>query len=114
MWATTSYIDEPEGGLAFARAALDRWGRPAAAPVPVLPDDALIIEPAEHTLLVPVAQPVPVSERWPEFSDCESTNDRVWCWNRFLDHWKLSRIKQGVHTHWLPAHALPLPQGEVE
>ena len=40
--------------------------RPAAAPVAVLPDDALIIEPAEHTLLVPVAQPVPVSERLPE------------------------------------------------
>ena len=59
----------------------------------------------------PVVVPVPVGERWPEFSDCESTDDRVWCWNRFLDHWKLSRIKQGVHTHWLPAHALPLPKG---
>lgn len=52
--------------------ALARWGTPnqaeirsslgaatAPLPVPVLPDDALIIEPAEHTLLVPVAQPVP-------------------------------------------------------
>ena len=58
-------------------------------------------------------QPVPVNERWPEFSDCESTDDRVWCWNPFLDHWKLSRIKQGVHTHWLPFHALPLPEQEV-
>jgi hypothetical protein len=26
MWATTSYIDQPEGGLAFARAVLARWG----------------------------------------------------------------------------------------
>jgi hypothetical protein len=29
MWATTSYIDQPEGGLAYARAVLARWGRPA-------------------------------------------------------------------------------------
>ena len=29
MWATTSYIDQPEGGLAFARAVLARWGTPA-------------------------------------------------------------------------------------
>jgi hypothetical protein len=29
MWATTSYIDQPEGGLAYARAVLARWGTPA-------------------------------------------------------------------------------------
>ena len=28
MWATTSYIDQPEGGLAYARAVLARWGTP--------------------------------------------------------------------------------------
>jgi hypothetical protein len=26
MWATASYIDQPEGGLAFARAVLAKWG----------------------------------------------------------------------------------------
>ena len=29
MWATTSYIDQPEGGLAYGRAVLTRWGHPA-------------------------------------------------------------------------------------
>jgi hypothetical protein len=29
MWATTSYIDQPEGGLAYARAVLAHWGTPA-------------------------------------------------------------------------------------
>ena len=28
MWATTSYIDQPEGGLAYARAVLARFGTP--------------------------------------------------------------------------------------
>ena len=68
----------------YARATLDRWGRPAP-------------------------QPVPVSERWPNFSDCDP-QERVWAWNPVLDHWKLSRINRSVHTHWLPAHALPTPE----
>jgi hypothetical protein len=28
LWATTSYIDQPEGGLAYARAVLAHWGTP--------------------------------------------------------------------------------------
>ena len=34
LWASTPHIDEAEGAIAFARAVLARWGRPAAAPVP--------------------------------------------------------------------------------
>ena len=56
-----------------------------------------------------LAQPVAVSERWPEFSDCDP-QERVWAWNPVLDHWKLSRISRS-HTHWLPANALPIPRG---
>ena len=33
MWATTRYIDQPEGGLAYGRAVLARYGRPAIEPV---------------------------------------------------------------------------------
>lgn len=73
-----------EAFRAFARAALAHWGRPAP-------------------------QPVAVSERWPEFSDCDP-QERVWAWNPVLDHWKLSRINRSVHTHWLPANALPTPE----
>ena len=56
-----------------------------------------------------LAEPVAVSERWPNFSDCDP-QERVWAWNPVLDHWKLSRINRSVHTHWLPAHALPTPE----
>ena len=56
----------------------------------------------------PTPQPVAVSERWPEFSDCDP-QERVWAWNPVLDHWKLSRINRS-YTHWLPANALPIPE----
>ena len=66
-----------------ARAVLARWGQLAITPIPA-------------------------AERWPEFSDCDP-QERVWAWNPVLDHWKLSRINRSVHTHWLPANALPVP-----
>ena len=69
-----------------ARAVLARWGQPAATPIPV-------------------------AEQWPEFSECDP-QERVWAWNPLLEHWKLSRIKPSVHTHWLPANALPLPSND--
>ena len=110
--------------IAFARAVLARWGRPAAAPVAMLPDDALIIEPAEHTLLVPVAQPVAVSERLPGPEDCDEQG-RCWLWERDCGYsgckwalvdrtWSLSQSDQdlSVYTHWLPFNALPLPAPE--
>jgi len=52
--------------------------------------------------------PIPLAERWPEFSDCDPEK-RVWVWNPFLDHWKMSRVNPSVHTHWLPANDLPVP-----
>ena len=70
--------------IAYARAVLARWGHPTP-------------------------QPVAVSERWPDFSDCDP-QERVWAWNPVLDHWKLSRINRSVHTYWLPANALPTPK----
>jgi hypothetical protein len=69
--------------LILARAVLARWGTLAA-------------------------QPVPVSERWPEFSDCNSFEE-VWAFNPVLDHWKLTRINRSIHTHWLPHWVLPVP-----
>jgi hypothetical protein len=99
--------------IAFARAVLARWGS-APRPIPALkrlPDGAQTIEPSERTLLVPVPQPVSVSERWPGFSDCDDA-ERVWCWSWALQTWRLSRIKQAIHTHWLPAPALPTPAQE--
>ena len=68
-------------------------------------------------LLQRLSQPVPVPVRiadgvywrWPEFSDCDDT-DRVWCWNWAIGTWRINRINRSIHSHWLPAHALPIPQ----
>jgi hypothetical protein len=82
-WISTS----PEFGCAdpvgFARAVLARYGRPAI-------------------------EPVPVSERLPGPEDCDLF-ERVWAFNPVLDHWKVTRINQSIHTHWLPHWALPKP-----
>ncbi len=77
--------------IAFARAVLARWGGAAV-------------------------QPVPVSDGWPEFSDCDDF-ERVYCFNPVLEHWKLNKINPSIHTHWLPHWALPVPaadKGEVQ
>ena len=96
---------------AITRAA-DLLAQRHPAPVPVLPDDALIIEPAEHTLLVPVAQPVPVSERLPGPVDCDA-EDNCWWFDPHADGaWYLDTY-QSCYTHWLPANALPLPTPET-
>ena len=76
----------------YARAVLARWGQPAAAPVPV-------------------------SERLPEPGE--------WVWHcyagvRFWEHGRYNDrqffIGDGPEskpaTHWLPAHALPVPTVE--
>ena len=77
-WATaTDHHEALPIACAAMHHALARWGAPAN-------------------------QPVPVSERWPEFSDCNPFEE-VWAFNPVLDHWKLTRINQSVHTHWLPA-----------
>ena len=83
-----------------ARAILARWGNPAP-------------------------QPVPVSERLPGPEDCD-VEGRCWLWERYCGYsgckwalvdrtWSLSQSDEdlSVYTHWLPFHALPLPEQEV-
>ena len=70
----------------FARTILARWGRPAL-------------------------RPVPVSERLPEAGDCDAEGRccfAAWDWS-----WALEDRTFGCNnsrTHWLPAHALPVPE----
>lgn len=76
-----------------ARAALARWGRPAAAPVPV-------------------------SERLPGPEDCDEQG-RYWGLVMGCEAWVLAKGNPRLVciTHWLPANALPLPareDGEVQ
>jgi hypothetical protein len=76
-----------------ARAVLQRWGRPAITPIPV-------------------------SERLPEPEDCDAEG-RCWVTDRSDGQkWFATWIYESAHytngsTHWLPAHALPLPEVEA-
>jgi hypothetical protein len=95
MWATTRYIDQPEGGLAYGRAVLARWGRPTI-------------------------EPVPVSERLPGPEDCDSEG-RCWWLDRPSKNgpaaWILRRPDDGLlipFLAWLPHWALPVPGVEGE
>jgi hypothetical protein len=79
-----------------------------------LPDGAQIIEPAERTLLVPVAQPIPVAERLP-FAECDE-DQTCWWYGPKDDHWCfasqfVARLALEA-THWLPANALPVPAND--
>lgn len=69
--------------LNFARAVLAHWGSPAP-------------------------QPVPVSERLPEPGDCL---DEGWAWFFYPRiGWRQAVPPvTAAYTHWLPAHAIPLP-----
>ena len=57
--------------------------------------------------------PVPVAERLPGPEDCDGEG-LCWVWNRTAYTWGLFRLDLTAHSHWLPATALPMPQGEVQ
>jgi hypothetical protein len=78
--------------LNYARAVLARWGRPAI-------------------------EPVPVSDRLPGPEDCDAEGR---CWfgtpgsHVMAANWvfRMSKDRRSWDTHWLPHHALPVPQQE--
>ena len=58
-------------------------------------------------------QPILVSERLPGPEDCDAEG-LCWWWCSPAERWLRCGIPQPdptsrIHTHWLPAHALPLP-----
>lgn len=60
--------------------------------------------------------PVPVSERLPGPEDLSAKLKFCWWWNCMLYSWAFcdaSYCDHSIYTHWRPAHALPLPEGEV-
>lgn len=94
---------EPQSWRTYARAILARWGNH-----PGSPDSSTL-------------QPVPITERLPEPEDCDGEGN-VWAWRRFDpegvmdngDFWCLASCEwlgdeDSGFTHWLPAHALPVP-----
>ena len=98
--------------FAFARAVLARWGRPAPAP-------------AGERQAAPV--PVAVSERLPGVRDCApwpgEPDASAWCWvgSDVDGGWSWEQRSAGClaafpddFTHWLPAHALPIPNEDPQ
>jgi hypothetical protein len=76
--------------LEYAQAVLQRYGRPAI-------------------------KPVPVAERLPGPEDCDAKG-RWWWWACYDEEWLLDAPPKHMPawTHWLPHHALPVPQQEAE
>ena len=74
----------------FARAVLARWGNTAP-------------------------RPIPVTDRLPGAEDCDSTGC-CWALNPRKDWCQICVTGRNwsnpTYTHWLPAHALPLPEVE--
>jgi hypothetical protein len=91
---------EPESWRVFARAVLARWGNH-----PGSPDSS--------------TQPIPVTERLPGPEDCDAEG-KCWWWyppvpEQTYGYWAHEhdavpeRAVDEQPSHWLPAHALPLP-----
>jgi hypothetical protein len=115
---------------AFARAVLAKWGTPqppaagevAAALIELRSTvmglgqmgmyvAAQRVERAADLLRRHHPQPVPVSERLPLHITGE-LDDQGTCWNYHPInlHYCLCVPDPSVHTHWLPANALPTPE----
>ena len=104
------YVDSEHTGCDRARCR--------CSPVPLLPEAAQVIEPTQHTILVPASVPVPVSERpWERDGWCDEQGQ---CWmgdpggGGFIPSWRLCRPEDAPSMRVsLPFNALPLPSGEV-
>jgi len=63
----------------------------------------------------PAIKPVPVAERLPTEADCDAEGR---CWLTSVDvepGWVTDNPEQCTNwTHWLPYHALPVPQLEAD
>jgi len=60
----------------------------------------------------PTIEPVPVTEWLPGPEDCDAEGC-CWFYSGRYDRWErlLYKLRHG-YTHWLPHHALPVPQQE--
>ena len=129
------------GAKEYARAVLARWGNPAPQPpadgevaelveeLRLISDgmsaighdsDSWFVARAAKLLQRQTLVPVPVSERLPGLEDCDAEG-RCWFIRFPFDYsresWSLETRTYGCNigfTHWLPAHALPIPQQQQE
>jgi len=103
MWMIDELVYDKGEIAEILRELIARWGHLATHPAP---------------------EPIPVSERLPGEKDCNAEGS---CWLLHVDklglfEWhflnrypSLDSYSYYGYTHWLPAHAIPLPlAGEVE
>ena len=123
--------------IAYARAVLQCYGRPAVEPVVATDEDLIRVyraasQPARErgeycveqvadglrAVLQrwgrPAITPIPLSERLPSDEDGDEYG-RCWAWNPeslWWDYWQPKFINMNAgdpYTHWLPGNALPRP-----
>ena len=60
-------------------------------------------------------EPVPIAKRLPRPEDCDAEG-KCWWWAYYDEEWVLDAPPRHMPalTHWLPHHALPVPQQEAE
>jgi hypothetical protein len=125
MWRDHATQPEPQGPtdealMAAARDAVDAYPRCSELPYFMSPDSAeyeplLLALRAAARWGRPVIEPVPVAERLPGPEDCDAEGT---CWLTSIDTdpgWVIDNPEKCKNwTHWLPHHALPVPQQEVQ
>lgn len=98
----------PDGGEPASVAAQPTDDEPTFTPEEV----EMIAAPWSY-LQPPLPTPIPLSERLPTEADCDAEGR---CWFTSWDKaWMLEDRTFGCNpgrSHWLPAHALPLPEEE--
>ena len=111
----TDYTATPEQW-----AAAEHYGDPGRNPRPMSEYACILelrarIEALEAVLTKPPSlaeqAPVPVSEQLPGPEDCDAEH-YCWRWNTIGGLWArqpLARRWYEFESHWLPAHAIPLP-----
>jgi len=62
--------------------------------------------------LSPAIEPVPVMERLPGPEDFDAEG-RCWWFDHECDSWTFSEGRLEEETHWLPYHALPVPNSQA-
>lgn len=111
MQYRSAWREGVEDGWNEARAFLARLSRPAVPPA---------------SLRQQALRAIPVTERLPGSEDClpwpDEPDGTHWCWafvkgSLDMDSWERRPVSclttyRTMHTHWLPAHALPLPELE--
>jgi len=105
LWYLVEFL---EGHSSFLRQT-----EPLSELAEILSDSATLLQQQEAELATLRGAPVVVCDRTPKEGDCDAEGG-LWIWSTAgaMARWQLVYLKfvgNVSFTHWLPAHALPLP-----